>query len=123
MRQMDGRFCKSLRCALAGLRFAWASERHFRFHVASVVVSALAAVALGCSAMEWVALLLTWALVIGLELANSAIEALCDRLHPERDPAIGRVKDMAAAAVMIASIAAIVIGAVVFGPKIAELVR
>jgi diacylglycerol kinase (ATP) len=49
---------------------------------------------------------------------NSALEALADAVHPARDPRVGRAKDLAAGAVLIAAIASAVIGALLFGPRL-----
>ena len=56
------------------------------------------------------------ALVWIAEALNTAIEDLCDHLNPDFDPAIGRVKDLAAGGMLIASITAFVIGLLTFGP-------
>ena len=55
-------------------------------------------------------------LVLAAETLNTAIEALCDALRPEHDPAIGAVKDIAAGAVLICAVAALIIGALTFAP-------
>jgi diacylglycerol kinase (ATP) len=55
--------------------------------------------------------------VLGLEGINTAIEVLADKLHPGFDPEIGKVKDVAAGAVLIASIVAAIIGFIIFAPK------
>jgi diacylglycerol kinase (ATP) len=58
------------------------------------------------------------ALVWVAEAFNSALEALADAVHPNRDPRVGRSKDLAAGAVLVAAIASAVIGALVFGPRL-----
>ncbi|MGH7337754.1 MAG: diacylglycerol kinase, partial [Myxococcota bacterium] len=58
------------------------------------------------------------ALVWVAEAFNSALEALADAVHPERDARVGRAKDTAAGAVLVAAIASAVIGALVFGPRL-----
>jgi diacylglycerol kinase len=63
-----------------------------------------------------VAIVLVW----GAEAFNTALEQLADTLHPERDPGIGRAKDVAAAAVLIAALGAAVIGVLVFVPHLAD---
>ena len=55
------------------------------------------------------------------EIMNTAIEYLADALHPEHHPEIGKAKDAAAAAVLISSLAASVVGAIVFIPKLWNL--
>jgi diacylglycerol kinase (ATP) len=52
------------------------------------------------------------------EAFNSAIEKLCDKVEPEKDPIIGKVKDMAAAGVLFLAIAAAIVGCIIFLPKI-----
>ncbi len=92
--------------ALRGLASAWKSERSFRFHTLALAGLGLALAVLRPGAL-WVALLtIAAAAVISAELVNTAIEALADRLHPERHPLIQRVKDCAAAAVLVAAMGA-----------------
>ncbi len=74
------------------------------------------------SPLEWGQVLLCMGMVLAAETFNSAVEALTDALHPEHDPRIGRVKDLAAGAVLIAALAAAGVGIVIFLPKIIALV-
>lgn len=93
-------------------------ERHMRFHF----IMFLGAVALGrifqITTMEWIAIFLTGALVIVAECLNSALERLCNHLHPERHLAIRRVKDIAAGGVLFAAMVALVIGVMIFLPYV-----
>ncbi len=93
-------------------------ERHMRFHF----IMFLGASALGqvfqISTMEWIAIFLTGTLVIVAECINSALERLCNHMHPERHPAIGRVKDIAAGGVLFAAIVAFVVGVMIFLPYV-----
>jgi diacylglycerol kinase len=71
-------------------------------------------------ALAWCAILvLTIGVVLALELVNAALEALVDHLHPESHPRIKVVKDMAAAAVLIAALTSVLIGSLM----IIDLVR
>lgn len=63
-------------------------------------------------------ILLSCALVLSLELLNTALELTLDALHPEQHPAIGAAKDVAAGAVLLASLGALVVGAAVLGPAL-----
>jgi diacylglycerol kinase len=65
--------------------------------------------------------LLCMALVIALELINTAIEKLLNKLHPEFDETIGLAKDISASAVLFASIIAVIIGGIVFVPYLLNL--
>jgi len=62
-------------------------------------------------------------LVYALELVNSAIERLADKISPERDPDIGKIKDLTAAAVLITAIAAAIVGLIILVPKFFMLIK
>ena len=95
-----------------------AHEPNARLHaVATVSVIGLGAW-LGLSAGEWCWIALAIALVWVAEGLNSALEVLADALHPQRDSRVGRAKDLAAGAVLVAAIASAVIGALILGPRL-----
>lgn len=95
--------------ALAGLRDAFRREASFRTHLLAAAI-VLATLAVTRASIFWWAIgVLTIGLVLVAELLNSALETLADRLHPERHPEIRSMKDMAAGAVLIASITALLI--------------
>ena len=72
---------------------------------------------------ELACLLLAMGLVTTAETMNTSVEKLCDRYHPGRDPAIGRVKDLAAGAVVLAALfAALTGGAVLLRPELWQAV-
>jgi undecaprenol kinase len=96
--------------ALAGLRAAWAKEKSMRTHaLISLAVVALL-VLTRAPALWWAVMALTIGLVVSAELLNTSIEALADHLHPERHEGIKLTKDVAAGAVLIASLTALVVG-------------
>ena len=68
--------------------------------------------------MEWLIILATSALVFSLELVNTSIELLSDRITKEHDAEIGRVKDISAGAVLVAAVFALIAGVLIFVPKI-----
>lgn len=88
--------------------------------MASVTVI-VAGIALHISLNDWRWLVFAIALVWVTEAMNTAVEELCDRVSPEFDPSIGRVKDLAAGAVLAASLAAGVIGLLTLGPPLFKL--
>jgi diacylglycerol kinase len=67
---------------------------------------------------DWALLALAIGLVLAAEAANTALEALADRVEPERHPLVGRAKDAAAGAVLLASLAAAAVGLLVLGPPL-----
>ncbi len=104
-------FVKRLGFALAGLRCAARRESSFRTHL---VATAIVFCVLGITRpapLWWALCILAVGLVLVAELLNSALEALADRLHPEQHAQIRAAKDMAAAAVLVASITALLIAA------------
>ncbi|MCB1231030.1 MAG: diacylglycerol kinase family protein [Verrucomicrobiae bacterium] len=68
--------------------------------------------------VEWMAVSLSIGLVLAAEAFNTALESLADAVHPEQHPLVGRAKDAAAGAVLLAAIAATVVGFMVFLPKV-----
>ena len=114
-------FWETTKNALNGIALAAESERSFRIHTLAMVVVTVLGCFLELAMLEWALLFLTYAVMMGLELVNSAIESFADFLHPEEHPAVKRVKDIAAGAVQVAAIFSIAIAIVLFGPKIAAL--
>lgn len=104
--------------AARGLRHMVRREHNARLHLAASLAVVGAGVTLRVSAEDWRWLVLAIAMVWLAEAFNTAIETLCDRVNPEFDPAIGRVKDVAAGAVLVASIAAALIGVLTLGPPL-----
>ena len=79
-------------------------------------------IVLQISLVEWSVLVGIISLVLVVEILNSAIEDLADHFSPEINPVIKKVKDYGAAAVLIASLAAVTIGILIFLPKILRLI-
>jgi undecaprenol kinase len=106
-------FWTRLGFALNGIRAAAGSEASFRLQL--ILALAAAAVLLVLRPpLLWAALfILSASAVLALELLNTALERLADRLHPERHPAIQVAKDCAAGAVLVASVAALIIGGLI----------
>lgn len=109
---------KSFSYAFNGLRLLILHEHNARIHA----VAAIGAIAMGwyyqIAVYEWIAIIFAIALVVAFEIVNSAIEKLADVVSPHYQPGIKKVKDLAAAAVLVAAIAAFVIGLIIFIPKI-----
>ena len=73
------------------------------------------------SPAQWTAIALAAGLVLAAEAFNTAIEVLCDAVKPDIDPAVRRVKDLAAAGVLISALTSIVVGLIVFIPAILRM--
>lgn len=100
--------------ALRGVKLAVLEQKNIQIQlVASIVVISMG-VYFNISKIEWCILFLTIGLVLGLEIVNSAIENLVDLVTKEHHPLAGKVKDMAAGAVLVASFLSVVIGVIIF---------
>ncbi len=104
--------------ALRGLADLLRTQPNAQIHAAVTVLLVAAGAVLGLSRLEWVAVVLCIALVLSMEAMNTALEYLADRVSTERHPLIGKAKDAAAAAVFITAVGAVVVGLVIFIPKI-----
>jgi diacylglycerol kinase len=107
--------------AWKGIQHFFLHDRNGRIHLGATIATVLAGFILKVAAMEWVVLLICIAAVIALEMINAAIEKLCDMVHKDYHPAIKIIKDISAGAVLFAAVVSIVIGAIIFLPKIIEL--
>lgn len=108
--------------AFNGLKLLFKEENNAKIHVAAAVLAVALGFILGISTAEWLSVLLCIALVVSLELVNSAIENLCDFVHPKKDMRIKNIKDLAAGAVLWSAILAFIIGAIIFVPKLWQLI-
>lgn len=110
------RLIQSFRAAFSGIRTAVSGQRNLKIHVASALVVCAAGVYVDLSLTEWALVAFAIGLVITAELINSSIEALVDLVEPRVNPKAGRIKDIAAGAVLVAAFTAIIIGVLVFTP-------
>lgn len=115
------RFSDSLKFAWRGILFALRTERNMVIHSLGAVLAVTACIVFRVSAVEWVLIFLTASLVLVLEIINTAIEVLVDYLSRERRAHPKVIKDLAAGAVLTATVMAIVVGSIVFVPKIIAL--
>lgn len=112
---------KSFGHAGAGLVFLLKFEPHARIHLLATTLVIIAAITLDVTRQDWLWLTLAIALVWTFEAMNTAIEHLCDVVSPEHSESVKRAKDVAAGAVLIAAIAAAIIGLTVFIPHLRTL--
>lgn len=107
-------------------------EHNAWIHCAVAVCVIIAAAIFDCSAAEWCLIIICIGGVLSAEAVNSAVEALADKISPCDDPTlgkssagfdpmIGKAKDLAAGAVLLAAIAAVAVGLIIFIPKVVNL--
>ncbi len=104
------------RYSFQGLRAVWKHEQAFRLEVGVLLVIVPIGLWLGKDGVARALLIGSWGLVLVVELLNSAVEAMVDRLGPERHELAGRAKDLGSAAVFVAILlAASVWGLILLG--------
>lgn len=114
----QARFLGSFRYAGRGIREAWRTQRNLRVHVAICLTVMIVGGWLGLDTLRWAVLVLTMGLVLGLEMLNSAVETLGDAVTGEDHPLVGKAKDAAAGAVLLAALAAVIVGLLILGPPL-----
>ncbi len=110
-----GRVLKAAKCSMQGFAASWKYESAFRQEAILALLSVPLAAWLATSFSQFALLVSVWGLVLIVELLNSAIEALTDRVSLERHELSGRAKDMGSAAVFVAlAIVALVWGSALY---------
>ena len=112
---------KSFRYAFSGLRVLFKEEHNARVHLVVTFVVIMLGAFFGLSLTEWVVIILTIGFVFVTEILNTAIEHIADFISPQQDVRIKRIKDLGAAAVLLSAITAVVVGVIIFLPKLWEL--
>lgn len=112
------RFFNSLGFAFSGIIQSWKIGQNFKIQVGCGLVSLVLCVLLNVQGWECIVVLILTGGVLSLETLNSSIEKLCDLISVDRDPKIKTIKDLSAGAVLIFSVIAMVIGCMIFIPKI-----
>lgn len=107
-------FIRSFFYALKGIRASLEEQRNLKVQSLVGALTIGAGFYFNITPMEWCVVLLTIGLVIGLEMVNTAIEDLVDLVTTEWKPLAGKIKDMAAGAVLVVSIIAVIIGVIIF---------
>jgi diacylglycerol kinase (ATP) len=109
---------KSFVYAFEGVMFFIRFEAQATIHLIAIVAVLGAGYWFKISSMEWIAVVFAIGIVISAEMLNTAIEKLTDMVSPQINEQAKIVKDLAAGAVLIASLTAFIIGIIVFLPKI-----
>ncbi len=110
-----------LKFALNGLKEVFLQEKNFRIHTFSAFLVLVFSFLFRLNSYEWLFILLAIQLVFVTELINSVIERIIDYIKPEIHPMAKVIKDMAAGAVLVSACFAVIIGLIVFLPKLSKL--
>lgn len=109
--------------AFTGIFSAFQSERNMWIHLGAAMIVLIFGLLFEVSAYEWGLLVLCIAMVFSTELINTALEYTVNQISQERNYNAKRIKDISAAAVLITSLAAAVIGLVIFLPRVINLME
>ena len=104
--------------AIRGIAILFRTQAHAQIHASAVVIITALGFLLDLHGLEWCAILLCMALVLLAEALNTALEFLVDLVSPDFHPLAGRVKDVAAGAVLLSVIFCGIVWGIIFLPKI-----
>ena len=111
----------SFRYAINGLKILIKNEHNSRIHLVAMIVAIILGIILKISNLEWIAIVMVIGFVFSIEIINSAIENLADFVSPNYNEIIKKVKDLSAASVLISALVSLIVGIIIFIPKIIEL--
>ena len=112
------RLIRSFGYAFNGIRLMIKQEQNAKIHLIAILLVVVAGFYFHLSATEWLAIILVSGGVLTAEAFNTSIEALSDTIAPEYNKNIKQVKDFAAGAVLVVAVTALIVGLIVFVPKI-----
>lgn len=111
----------SFKYAIEGISTGLKDQPNIRVHFISTIIAVILGMYLHISFFEWLIVILTTSSVLTVEFLNTAIEEIVDSFTPDEHPSAKKAKDVAAAAVLTTSIAAIIIGIAIFLPYILQI--
>ena len=108
----------SFKYAIQGILSSFKTERNMKIHVFIMILVISAGIILKINKYEWIVCILCFAIVIGGELFNTAIETVVDMVMPYKNEKAKLAKDVSAGAVLILAMGAAICGLIIFVPKI-----
>lgn len=123
---MNRKYIKLLlkfRYAINGIVIAFKTQKSFRIHIITAIIVYIFGMLLGLNLSQWTFISTAVIFVIVSELFNTTIEHICDYIQPKYHKSIKIIKDVSAAAVLIAVLNAIITGGIIFIPHIIEVLH
>ena len=111
----------AFKCAFTGIYVSITTQRNFKVHIAFAFLAIVLGFILRITILQWIAIIACIAAVFALETINTSVEAVVDLVSPEWNRLAKIAKDCSAGAVLIAAIASILIGCLVFIPQLIRL--
>ncbi|MBU1177804.1 diacylglycerol kinase family protein [Patescibacteria group bacterium] len=116
-----GRLLKSFKYAGKGIFYAFREEQNIKIHFLLAIVAILLAIYFQISIGEIIALVVVISLVLVAELINTVLERIVDIIKPRMHPYAKSIKDMQAGTVLVAAAAALVVGLLIFAPRVWQI--
>ena len=116
-------FLNSFRYALRGVRYVFKHEQNFRIQVVVSCLVVLLMFVLPLSTREIILVIILLTMVLTMEILNTALERFADLLKPRLHEYVSVIKDIMAAAVLVTSLGALIIGAMIFVPHFVSLLE
>ena len=114
---------RSFGYAFKGVAYATQTQLNFRIHLFFTALALILGYVLKISVNEWEWVAVCITLVLVTEIFNTMIETLVDLVSPGYNEKAGRIKDMSAGAVVISALFAVIIGLIIFLPKLLLLIK
>jgi diacylglycerol kinase len=112
---------RSILNALQGIKALFMEERNAQFHLMAAIIVVTLSWYFKITKNEWISILLVIGMVLLSEAFNTAIEEISDFISPEYNEKIGKIKDLSAGAVLISSVVALIIGLIIFAPRLSNV--
>jgi diacylglycerol kinase (ATP) len=114
---------RSFRFAFNGIKVLFVYGHNAWIHLSAACLVIIAGFIFNISRLDWIAIIFAIGFVLALEAVNSSVEKLADFISPQKQDQIKIAKDLAAAGVLISAISALIIGLIVFIPRIIDLIQ
>ena len=118
MKPKNKKIINSFKYALQGIFTSFKTEKNMKIHIIIMILVIIAGVIFKINKIEWIICVLLFTMVIAGELFNTSIETVVDMVMPEKNEKAKIAKDVAAGAVLVLAIGAVIIGFIIFIPKI-----
>ena len=118
MKSKNKNIINSFKYAFQGILVSLKTEKNMKIHMIIMLLVMIAGMIFKISKIEWMICILLFVIVIAGELLNTSIETIVDMIMPEKNEKAKIAKDVAAGAVLVLAIGAVIIGFIIFIPKI-----
>ncbi len=123
MKAKTKKLINSFKYAFTGIVTSFKTEQNMKIHVLIMILVIIAGIVLKVSALDWIILVIMFALVISAELFNTVIETVVDMITMEKNEKAKIAKDIAAGAVLVLAIGSVIVGLIIFIPKILIFIK